>query len=86
MKKNILTAGILLTGALMTSCSQKTAQTEEQTMGLADAYADCWYTGVSVNQWEVAASDAELNHIIRATSATTRRHNGTRSPRTSIGQ
>lgn len=62
MKKNILTAGILLTSALMTSCSQKNAQTEEQTMGLADAYADCWYTGVSVNQWEVAASDAELNH------------------------
>ncbi len=31
-------------------------------MGLAEAYADCWYTGVSVNQWEVAASDDELQH------------------------
>lgn len=62
MKKNILTAGILLTGALMSSCGQKAAQPEESTMGLAEAYADCWYTGVSVNQWEVAASDDELQH------------------------
>lgn len=62
MKNNIWTAGILLTGALMTSCSQKTAQTEIETMSLAEAYADCWYTGVSVNQWEVADSTDQSCH------------------------
>lgn len=53
---------IVALGALMSSCGQKSAQPEESTMGLAEAYADCWYTGVSVNQWEVAASDDELQH------------------------
>lgn len=64
MKKNILTVAILVSGALITSCSQKAAQTEAQTMSLAEAYADCWYTGVSVNQWEVAASDGENTHDV----------------------
>lgn len=55
---------MLVAGALMTSCSQKATQTEVQTISLAEAYADCWYTGVSVNQWEVAASDEGNAHDV----------------------
>lgn len=62
MNKIVISSALLTMGALMASCGQKAAQTEEQTIGLAEAYADCWYTGVSVNQWEVSASDDVLQH------------------------
>lgn len=52
-------------GAIMASCSQTAKQPIETCgMSLAEAYADYWYTGVSVNQWEVAASDGENKHDV----------------------
>ena len=53
--------GAALLGGTLVSCSQKPQETVAEP-SLAEAWADCWYTGVSVNQWEVAASDAETAH------------------------
>lgn len=63
MSNKLLTIAVLFS-AVVSSCGQKTAQQEETTKTLAEAYADCWYTGVSVNQWEVAASDGANVHDV----------------------
>ncbi len=44
---------ILPAVAMLASCSGGNSSSE--TASLAETYADCWYTGCSVNQWEVAA-------------------------------
>lgn len=42
--------------ALLVSCGDGNKKEAEASVpSLAQAYADCWYTGCSVNQWEVAA-------------------------------
>lgn len=48
-----------LAAALLASCggAQKANDQADATDSFYKAYEDCWYTGVSVNQWEVAADN-----------------------------
>lgn len=63
MKRHI--SMLLPLAAAIASCGGRTAAdtaaNESRTPSLAEAYADCWYTGCSVNQWEVSADSAGRN-------------------------
>lgn len=61
--KSSLIALVIASSAMFVSCGQK-SQEADNAVSFAEAYADFWYTGVSVNQWEVAASDAGNVHDV----------------------
>lgn len=52
---------IPLAAIVLSSCGGNQNQADDAAMSLAKAYEDCWYTGVSVNQWEVAADSKALS-------------------------
>jgi len=64
MSNKLLTIAVLSSAVVFGSCGQKNTSQEEAEQTLAEAYADCWYTGVSVNQWEVAANDGANVHDV----------------------
>lgn len=67
MNNSIKIMAVMAAGAVFASCSQSAKQqtpVAQNGVSLAEAYADYWYTGVSVNQWEVAASDGENKHDV----------------------
>ena len=45
------------TAMLLASCGGSSNKTESSTISLAKAYENCWYTGVSVNQWECTSDN-----------------------------
>ena len=58
MKKHIIMSS--LAALVATSCSTGN-NVQQPEISLAEAYADYWYTGVSVNQWEVEADTTGVN-------------------------
>ncbi len=59
---SISLASLMFASCSSNSVNNNAVSSDDDTPSLYKAYEDCWYTGMSVNQWEVAPQEGSNNH------------------------